>query len=287
MVQCESICKNIKEILIKNKKIVSKVDSIFNNVVNLQTDFGLVTCTKKKEVLVPNGVLLNKEFNPCNYELGQTVYLSDSYTDDETNIFVNLDYVNLIDLHLYKNDKIINIDKLKIKIKLFLKKNNLDFCIGEILCNIKDLNLEEMNRNYSIDIIDNVLPLFKEFIEKIKNNKSLCDYENILGFGVGLTPSSDDFVLGMLSVFCFFNNSRYNILNKYIKNYVNTTTKISSNMLKNALDDNYPSHIINFYNQISVNLEHIENVLEVFLSHGHSSGIDALYGIYVGLYCIL
>ena len=287
MLKCESICKNIKEILVNKKSIITWVDSIFDNVVNLQTkEHGIITCTKRREVLVPYGILLNNEFCPKNYEIGQKIYLSDKNETNTDSIFININSVNIVDLQLYKCSKNINISELKRILSIFLKNNNLNYCIGEILSRIESLYLEKLHLNYSLDIVENILPLFEKFIEKVKDNKNLKEYNNILGFGVGMTPSSDDFILGMLSVFCFFNNDRSNILKEYIGENLHTTTKISFNMLSNALKDNFPSYIIDFYSQISVDLSCLENILNVFANHGHSSGIDTLYGIYVGLSCL-
>ena len=287
MLECESICKNIREILVNEKSIITWVDSIFDNVVNLQTkEHGIITCTKRREVLVPYGILLNNEFCPKNYEIGQKIYLSDKNETNTDSIFININSVNIVDLQLYKCSKNINISELKRILSIFLKNNNLNYCIGEILSRIESLYLEKLHLNYSVDIVENILPLFEKFIEKVKDNKNLKEYNNILGFGVGMTPSSDDFILGMLSVFCFFNNDRSNILKEYIGENLHTTTKISFNMLSNALKDNFPSYIIDFYSQISVDLSCLENILNVFANHGHSSGIDTLYGIYVGLSCL-
>lgn len=288
MVESKVVCKNIKGIMLKNKKITAHVHSVFENVVNLHTEeYGLITCTRKKEAMVPYGILLSDDFSPESYEIGQTVSISDTYAPESEDIYINVDTVESIDLFLYKNTGNIDVHELLGVLKLYLKDNSPQFCIGELLFGIRELRLEKIPVNYSRDIIDSFLPSFEGFIEKIKCAENMDKYKNILGFGAGLTPSSDDFVLGMLSVFCFFNDIRHTLLKEYILRYAYTTTEISANMLSNAFNDNYPSYIIDFFKKIDVDLKQMEDVLDVFAKHGHSSGIDTTYGIYTGLYCMI
>lgn len=288
MVKSILVCRNIKEIMLRNKEITAHVHSVFENVVNLHTmEYGLITCTRNKGVMVPYGMLLNGDFRPENYKIGQAVSIVSTYTSGNENIYIDVKSVESVDLFLHKNTGNIDVYELVRVLKLYLKYNTPQFCIGEVISEISELCLEKIPVSYSRDIIDSLLPSFKGFIEKIKNAENLAEYRNVLGFGAGLTPSSDDFVLGMLSVFCFFNDIRHTLLKEYILRYIFKTTAISTNMLSNALNDNYPSYIIGFFDKIAVDTGEMEGVLDIFAKHGHSSGIDTLYGIYTGLYCII
>lgn len=105
--------------------------------------------------------------------------------------------------------------------------------------------------------------------------------ENIVGYGIGLTPSSDDFLLGISSMFDRFGEViRREILAAYIEKYLHTTTEVSGWMLRYGIRNNlYPEVILEY-------LEHPYSGklrVEEFLKHGSTSGIDLLCGMLCGL----
>jgi hypothetical protein len=105
--------------------------------------------------------------------------------------------------------------------------------------------------------------------------------ENIVGYGIGLTPSADDFLLGISSIFDFFGEAtRREILAAYIEKHLHTTTEVSGWMLRYGIRNKlYPEIILEY-------LEHPYSgklKADDFLKHGSTSGIDLLCGMLYGL----
>jgi len=105
----------------------------------------------------------------------------------------------------------------------------------------------------------------------------------VLGLGIGLTPSSDDFALGLLAVLHRYTSPLEPPLKECLRRQLSGTTPVSQEMLQNGLEDRFPLYISRL-------LEGLENpgplapgLLEEFLEHGHSSGMDMVYGVLWGV----
>lgn len=108
----------------------------------------------------------------------------------------------------------------------------------------------------------------------------------ILGLGIGLTPSSDDFALGILAVFHRYGSPLEPVLKSCLSRQLSRTTPVSREMLWHALENRYPVYVRKFFHEV----EHSQMLdpahLEEFLLHGHSSGTDLLCGILWGLWML-
>lgn len=105
----------------------------------------------------------------------------------------------------------------------------------------------------------------------------------ILGLGIGLTPSSDDFVLGMLAVFHRYRHPLESVLKGCLSRQLSRTTPVSREMLRHALGDRYPLYVREFFHEVEYSRTPDPACLKEFLLHGHSSGTDLLCGILWGL----
>lgn len=131
--------------------------------------------------------------------------------------------------------------------------------------------------------------------EPTKSNQlnKLCDSLScLIGVGTGLTPSGDDFMMGVLSTFkafpqCF-NSRLISSLSNSICSRRNNTNEISSAFIDCALRGQFSKAIIDLYDSIcldnvqlsDIGQETLDNLLDSFLDIGHTSGIDTLTGIY-------
>ena len=128
----------------------------------------------------------------------------------------------------------------------------------------------------------------KNKINNCTNELLNKNYENaanelssLIGLGIGLTPSGDDFLCGVLAGFIFDNLENYSfvkLLKNKIKDNLKNTNDISGAFLNCALDNNFSSPVLNLPYFKSSN-----EIYENFKKIGHSSGIDTLCGIY---YCL-
>ena len=114
------------------------------------------------------------------------------------------------------------------------------------------------------------------------------DYENacrelskLIGLGIGLTPSGDDFLCGILAGLKLINRQNYTFtkcLQYYIQHNLKNTNQISQAFLRAAVANHFSQAVNILWNNPS-----LEEITMAFQSIGHSSGMDTLCGIYYAL----
>jgi len=102
----------------------------------------------------------------------------------------------------------------------------------------------------------------------------------LLGFGIGLTPSADDFMLGVLLVLDYCESFKYQVLSSQIPPLLTRTTDISAAMLANGCKGRYSHHFSSF---LTAPIDDIDQTLQLVAKYGHSSGHDMLCGIHFAL----
>ena len=102
--------------------------------------------------------------------------------------------------------------------------------------------------------------------------------EKLLGLGFGLTPSGDDFALGVISVFNLLGKDTSK-LRQVIESY---DYPLSKTMLLDAIDKYYSEPVYQFLESLSIGVPS-GGVLSNLLQTGHSSGSDILAGVYYAL----
>lgn len=133
--------------------------------------------------------------------------------------------------------------------------------------------------NYFIDKKDNnyLSSYFSNFYNSLinKDETNLDLYINkLIGYGKGLTPDFDDYLVGLLYGFFKYDKSRFLVLKKAIKNNINVTTTISQRYLLTALDS-LQFELIEDVNKKMVN----EEDALLLLSFGQSSGTNIAFGL--------
>ncbi|MGB4589617.1 MAG: DUF2877 domain-containing protein, partial [Clostridiaceae bacterium] len=123
----------------------------------------------------------------------------------------------------------------------------------------------------------------------VLSSQMASSFAAVIGLGFGLTPSCDDFLVGLLSTFAFWGEgpSRFvqfrDCLIDEIRQKLVHTTPVSSAFLDSALSADFSEMILNFYHDFNHPDEVIRmNNIEQIASIGHSSGIDSLNGINFG-----
>ncbi|MGM9874027.1 MAG: DUF2877 domain-containing protein [Bacilli bacterium] len=109
-----------------------------------------------------------------------------------------------------------------------------------------------------------------------KNEKQLdLSINKLIGYGKGLTPDFDDYLVGLLYAFNKIDNQRFELLKNATINNINITTTISQRYLLNATKASQFDIVTNV-NKDKVNKE---DAL-LLLSFGQSSGTNIAFGIY-------
>lgn len=124
----------------------------------------------------------------------------------------------------------------------------------------------------------NHLTACSTYMQTADYEKATEELVSLIGLGVGLTPSGDDFLCGVLAGLILTGNSDQtftSILKKRIGMSLKNTNDISRTFLRCALSSHFSKPIKDLVYPASV-----QDILASFKAVGHSSGFDSLCGIY-------
>lgn len=154
-----------------------------------------------------------------------------------------------------------------------------------------------LNRLLQAQNDDLILSAFKQYLAQAEHSYTINDEENacniltkLIGLGIGLTPSGDDFLCGLLATLQYFNatqTSFYQKLAQQIKQNLANTNAISSRFLDCALQQQFSLPVLTFLKNLDTQNIEIEKLSELFENIGHSSGMDTLFGVYYGCNLLL
>ncbi|MHA6252833.1 oxamate carbamoyltransferase subunit AllH family protein [Oceanobacillus sp. CAU 1775] len=107
-----------------------------------------------------------------------------------------------------------------------------------------------------------------------------------LGRGKGGTPTGDDHIVGLMALYAVatpWNELFPNVLSRLIKNE-KITTDVSIEYLKYALKNQFGSPVLELIAaMVNDDAEIVQEKTNNLLSMGHSSGLDTMFGIMLGL----
>ncbi|QOV19717.1 DUF2877 domain-containing protein [Blautia liquoris] len=119
------------------------------------------------------------------------------------------------------------------------------------------------------------------FFKQYNYGDAASELVSLVGLGIGLTPSGDDFLCGVLAglILCSqwlhpFSRS----LKEQLERHLDNTNDISQEFLKCALRGHFGQAVMNLSSAASV-----QDILPAFEAIGHSSGIDSLCGIFYAI----
>jgi len=116
-----------------------------------------------------------------------------------------------------------------------------------------------------------------------------CRIRDLIGLGIGLTPSGDDFLAGLMGLLVIARhkgllNQRtskvLDILKDCVSQNTDKTTPHSGMLLMGATNGWLPERVLTMIRCILEASDTIETALRQVLSIGHSSGYDCCQGIY-------
>jgi len=130
----------------------------------------------------------------------------------------------------------------------------------------------------------------KYFIKRLSTITETTTVENLkkfIGLGIGLTPSGDDFLLGLISTLrCFGSATDLGeeiVEQLHADDIKNKTTKISYYMLKNAMNGQINGALFQYLTEQKRDRQTLEKIIKI----GSTSGTDMLVGICFGLRYLL
>jgi hypothetical protein len=278
--------KDFKDFLEGNLNNVEiKIHSIFNRVINLCLPDGyLYTISNRHTDNAPYTLKLDLD---GSFE--DTIKKEDKITIRKDCLIIGKLEINLTDLEVHKNEiKIINrfsVKEIKDKIEIFntlIKTSGKDGgCKAFYLQHFLGINKNSQS------MIDNeVTKRIQVFYEDLKENKlNENSIKKLVGLGVGLTPSGDDFLTGFLASAGIFecNKIIFDKISSLIYPILRSTTDVSATMLKAATEKKYREFLYNFvYSFFRYDEEEFIKAFKNILTIGSSSGTDMSIGTLIG-----
>lgn len=270
-----------------NQEQVCVVHSVFDNTINFQSKDRLIALTHQESALTPMSIQLNltqSMFSKLNVRQHDLVHVSPSAVLI-SNVSYDKNQAQAIDLSYPLFNKGLQDKRLK------QLKDSIEFLL------VSDQTQGSLNNALLCLLshqqgVDNTLE--QMFLDKLTLLDSMVDestfvamVNSLIGFGEGLTPSGDDLLCGMLSVFHYLshNSSIQQIKSQTINQvrlHASKTTMISREFLLYACDGLFNEHVSTLFKKHQSNESYGEDLHKIS-NLGHSSGTDFLVGMYFGL----
>ena len=178
------------------------------------------------------------------------------------------------------------LEKDQININIDTSNSSIVRCHQLPLAYLSKKNLETF-LNISEEVINDEISdcIIIDVIDRIISGSDMSTLTKIIGSGEGLTPSSDDFLLGLMWVtdIVLLNNNR---IKYHVEKALKTvkTTSVSSEFYSCALKGFYSHNLIRLGNSIRTGRQsNIKDSITEILDFGHNSGKFLLYGVIFGI----
>jgi len=264
-----------------------KVHSVFDNTINVQYNERLLTLNHRDSPMTPMSINLDvsaQAFQSFQIKQHDFVMLSKEGIQIANDWFVRGQHQE-IDLSYSRFEGSLDDDSL-----IILKENIFSFMMststkGVLLSSLKYIfNIDQKDDTFLGNYVINMLME----IEAAKQPDLIVDkIASLLGLGEGLTPSGDDFICGVLAMWCYLSNEptldqMYKQLSQKVKQSVNKTTTVSKDYLLYATEGLFNEYVMNLFIEHRKNQPYLK-YLHKISTLGHSSGTDFLVGMYFGL----
>lgn len=263
---------------IKAHSIEIKLKAVFQNSCYGFYNDKLITILPRQKALLPRSITVKDPWEIHNFTPGQILSLGYHHRDtlrvEETTKKITLSLKEEVYQDLFFKQG---------QIKRFLQSSK-SFTLG--IGKVFDLSFEKKDKDH-IDFTNSmeqeINERILEIIFSLREEKEI-QAKNIIGYGVGLTPSADDFLLGLFSLLeAKGQEKKRENLKKYSKSHLHGTTEVSQFMLTYAMEYYaYPQFLVDYLHKPG---EENEDFKE-FLAHGSTSGMDLLAGVYAGMQII-
>ena len=284
--RAEKICKQLKNKLNYLEKL--EVHSVFENAVNLICKDSLVTIVPQGKPLYPNSILLADNINfATDMKLRQGMIA----TVDTDNLIIAEETIGLCGAE----EKELHVDTLVLNKPRDLEKRIVVLrnivrakANGEGLSPIIDANAKQnIYSSFLKPRIEGLLSV----ISSENTDEVLLLTEKIAGCGIGLTPSSDDFLCGLMAVLLAdaITKNKYGSTQKLTKemavNAIPKTGFISGQFLRSSAEGYLSEDSLELIAQIysDRDLQQLEKSALNVAKFGATSGTDTLCGVILAL----
>ncbi|HFD6682130.1 TPA: DUF2877 domain-containing protein [Providencia alcalifaciens] len=269
--------------LLHQPQLTGCIEQVFNKAINFSVNHQLYTLLSSQIDNAPNSCrLINKDFLSYKINVGDSVFILNN------EIYIGENYaISFLLCTTWKPSTIYFVaEKINDKDYLFFlesKFNEIDSILNKrthSLFNYQGNNLFYLESSKKLN------ELRFSLINALMNKQS-SEVANIvsqfIGLGIGLTPSGDDYLVGLMAFLLLKNhpaNSFYISFYQGILHSKGNTTPISAITLEKALNQEYRENIHQLIQCLVDGRETniYPKILEI-LNIGSSSGCDMLFGI--------
>ncbi|MFA5524473.1 MAG: DUF2877 domain-containing protein [Tissierellales bacterium] len=303
-----AICSELYKIIHK-QQLIGRVHSVFDSSLNILDENGqLITFLNPNKPMSPNAIKVeeNISFLDLSIKQGQELTFSKEFAIDEKGKrIICYNKATLWDKsptlfeggNLFR-DTLENVSEKLNNMGIFILREGKKYGIVPLLrtleSRIEGIELlldedtvfskkEEFIKERFLSFIDSYI---NEDIEEISQGAS-----KIVGYGIGLTPSMDDFLSGImlsriyLSSYLHQDMDRaYEINKAIIKHIINKTTLVSQEMMTHSSRGDVNEDLRNLMLSFLTDryTEGFNECLKRVADFGATSGTDMISGIYVG-----
>ncbi len=287
------ICENLANIIKQqpDKEIYAKIHSVFDNAINICIDNTILTLISEKKFIQPYCVKVNCfNFKELNIKAGQNVILAnESIRVRDANLQIELQTAKQIKLNI--NQLVLPCSEgTEKKLTLIARAACEDLSgISPLIFGEAFILLEKKSNIYT-DFLQARIQEFNEAVNENNIEKAVQLSEKIAGCGPGLTPSSDDFLLGyIIAHYSFSSIEIYHVNKTLLKSVASAAAKktntISGNFLRQAGSGLCPLTLLKLLRAYHTNDDdsYFKNLLNDVANTGATSGNDILTGVFYAL----
>lgn len=255
------------------------IHSVYQHTINIQTDKGLIALQSSGSVISPISLIAGLDLDTLGaygISRGVPVHLAENFIQIMSPVFVTLSleaptyHTPFLSAHLEKS-----------KTDLFSHR------LFQVLSSSSDLGFRQILTSLpaSNESASPIISMASQYLEDCSKYLSKKAYRpaakaaiKLIGLGIGLTPSGDDFLCGVLaglSLASLENHPFTNALKEEISSHLCDTNDISAAFLSCALKNMYSQPVLTL-----VSMKSPSKIGHEFSKIGHSSGMDTLCGIY-------
>jgi hypothetical protein len=286
-------------VLLLNGRADGRVHSVFEAAMNVQVSDALITFLAAERSLQPCSIVLAEavSFSEMGFRVKDVVYIAPDVI--RFGEYAVVDTRGAKEVSLLMPPWGIGIDSLTYNARLRMleqaisQSKEMEESLAPVLCHLfPDLQFHVVHNVWSDFLVERIRRLYEVLC---RCNVDACQEvgRSIAGCGPGLTPSSDDFLVGVFAALYgaaaagkLDGTIAANLCNQLSAGAVSQTGIISASFLKSGARGNFGEEINNLVSSFFAGGNHNADLMELAVrvcQEGSTSGVDTLAGIWFGL----
>lgn len=287
-IKAVEICARLRPVLINNKETL-QVHSVFTSAVNIIGEDIFFSILSDRSCLFPMSVKVLSEiaFTESGIREGtEVITVGDRILIPQADLLINLKDIVEEDLSFHKNEVLLLPEDLAFKVELLKKLIENKGCEQDLSTLVTG--------KYTNPYAEHIRIKLPELQKVIKNNTEQAGIlaGRLAGCGIGLTPSSDDLLIGYMAAFLAYSTAKgsskediYKVISVMGGNAAKHTNTISGAFLKQCgmglLSEDMTKLMLGLFSDTEA--EEVRKYGQRILSYGSTSGTDILTGVVLAI----